>query len=308
MVLVGRTRSLGPLTDAIRPLYVGRPYPLVTALVGYFDDSREGGIFAVAGYLADVETWDSVLTPEWWSTLHSMPRRVSEFKASDCRQGVEEFKLWPQEERIELTTKLVSVLAGPKYSSLCGVGAAFRFPPIPPELDQEFKEMAYTICLGAVVGSSLAMANLRKLGDSIRFVFDVQRKMEGIAQEMYIGVRERIIRDLQYKIEIAHRISFEDSEKLPPLQAADLLAHETYKELKNQDESPPRVRSMALRRLLEGKPHVGWYYSPNVILQWWDDADAGKPLTEMALPVIYDSANVLASASSWFQSPSSERQ
>ena len=53
---------------------------------------------------------------------------------------------------------------------------------------------------------------------------------------------------------------FEPSHKHAALQAADLLAYETYKEMKNRRETPPRRISVALQRLVEGKLHGARYF------------------------------------------------
>jgi len=107
----GPVVSLGALAAAMLPAHVGRPeFPPVAALASYFDDSKNGRIYDVAGYVSHVEVWDSDFVPAWRRVIDGAPHRVSEFKASDCRQGRGEFENWTQGERRQFTKDLVSVL------------------------------------------------------------------------------------------------------------------------------------------------------------------------------------------------------
>src|SRR6266568_5981176 len=113
------------LRREIAPLYLGRQgrLPPVVAIAGYFDDSHEGDIYAVAGYLGRVDIWDERFTPDWWDVLNRMPRRLSEFKASDCRHGDGEFSGWSQDERDNLTEHLVNLIVDTgTYPDLFGLG------------------------------------------------------------------------------------------------------------------------------------------------------------------------------------------
>jgi hypothetical protein len=58
---------------------------------------------------------------------------------------------------------------------------------------------------------------------------------------------------------------FVDSKTHLPLQAADLLAHETYKEVRNRACQPPRPVSQALSRLVTGRMHVAHYCDGELI-------------------------------------------
>lgn len=61
-------------------------------------------------------------------------------------------------------------------------------------------------------------------------------------------------------------LRFEDSALAPPIQAADMLAYESYKELRSRREQPPRPVSRALERLVMERPHIGYYIDERFIL------------------------------------------
>ena len=70
---------------------------------------------------------------------------------------------------------------------------------------------------------------------------------------------------------------------LTPLQAADLLAYETRKDLKNILEQPPRPRSRALERLIAGRFHVAFYTDAEII----ERSEEGQ--ADGSLPMLYAS-------------------
>ena len=114
--------ALGPVGRAILPLHVGRGLPPVVALVCYFDESFDEQIHVVGGYLADVDLWDRVFAPKWNEIIANAPHPITEFKASDCRNGRREFASpGTKKERDQITIELVSVIRDtPLYAGVSG--------------------------------------------------------------------------------------------------------------------------------------------------------------------------------------------
>jgi hypothetical protein len=276
-----------PLWQALRPLYLRgpNPYPPVVALAAYFDESNNKGIHAVAGYVGAVDMWDNAFAPAWReaidaagvrvSMLRGEDRRLSEFKASDCRSQYDEFADWPRDERDAITRSLVDVLVDPAHE-VFGVGAAVIYDyarlgsaeelaalgigPLDESNDPDFykklESFGYFWSFFMVMVATLRLARPIIGDDTVHFVFDQKKGFEGRAGEAFRAARDRFAQTFPDRV---RGPSFEASDKIQALQAADLLAHETYKELLNRSAQPAREPSRALVRLVEGKRHLASY-------------------------------------------------
>src|SRR6266576_3673834 len=222
----------GSVYSEVLPAYVGQPVPPVMAISCYFDDSHEGGIFVVAGYMNTVESWDKEFAPGWFAN-------------------------WTRAECNALTERLVSFIAdGQRWINLIGLGEAVVVPIIPDRVSQpKWESFAYLMCAGLLMYDVGKVYSRLGAEDSIHLIFDRQRGQEGKAHEIFREA-EGLLKErglLSCKISPPQ---FLDSESLAPLQAADLLAYETFKEAKNRLIEDWRGPSMALQRLIKGKPHV----------------------------------------------------
>ena len=257
----GRYESLGPLGRTILPAYVGLALPLVVALACYFDDSNSGDlqIHVVGGYLAPVKVWDEQFAPAWNKVLRNAPYPISEFKASACLSGDKEFRAWTMEQREQLISDLVSVILDTRI--WVGISAAFMWPGTPDATSPKIRKWrrrlekdAYKICVGYCLSDSLSICRvLHETNtvpdiDEILPVIDHKKKFSQIVSRNF----DLILRDFTPEIaaKIARPIE-RDSKLLVPLQAADLLAHETLLEVVNRCEGNPP--SKTLERLLGGR-------------------------------------------------------
>lgn len=292
-----------PLSQELRPFYLGgRKLPHVVALAAYFDDSYRydrasgdprKGICVMAGYIAPVEVWDEVFTPTWREIIETAPHKIREFKASDCRQGKKEFAApWTASERLELMSNLVSTIAGWPPLKIIGVGAAtvLDFGQVRSE-----KERRALIRFGYLWSFSMVSAIcIRTAGhilgeDNFQPVFD-ESEHQSKALEAY-----RSMREIFEKPETADRIRpphFGPSHLIEPLQAADFLAHETYKEMDNRSSVPQRQASRALERLVGGVPHIARYWDAYELrdrnaLGITGDEDSLESMSKL----VYDSVN-----------------
>src|SRR5262245_28693947 len=126
------SRNLGSVSRALLPLCVGRPFPLVTLLAAYFDDSRNSNILTIAGYSTAVEHWDASFAPAWAAFRDdpSWPSPISEYKAADCRCGHHEFASWSYPERDRCTRQAVQIIGSAfPPGDLFGYGIGVEMPP-----------------------------------------------------------------------------------------------------------------------------------------------------------------------------------
>jgi hypothetical protein len=269
----------------------------VVALAGYFDDSKNSeGLIAMGGYLAPVDIWDTQFTPRWEQVLRGAPHPLREFKATDCQNAKREFDLpWTAAERVELTANLVSVVVDPAHMVL-GIGAATKVDyskATTPKARRKLDRWGYLWCLISVVRTSLNFAHQVLGDDHIQFVFDEQDDMASRAHRMFPIVLQWIQPHLRDRVRRPH---FAPSHLLAPLQAADLLAYETFREVKNRECEPPIKERTALRRLVEGAPHRAEFLQPDVIWGIREERKAGKVLSASDLvkfPRIYDVGGIV---------------
>jgi len=259
----GRSQSLGQVGRAILPLYLARRLPLVAAVACYFDESFDVEVHVVAGYVALVETWDESFAPEWNEEIGKATKRIREFKAGDCRQGNGEFKNWTRAERDRLTRSLVNVICHNRI--LAGFAAAVVFPGIGRSRKDRaaVEQIAYGIGIGMCFCRCLSV--LTKIGAELdRSGLRVRIGQDEI--QLFMDHREGFYKRALSNFEFAKKYVGEhlcasipppapgNSLKTPALQAADLLAYEVRKEVRNRMQR--RGVSVALERLLSAHPHV----------------------------------------------------
>lgn len=257
----------------------------MSTLIGYFDDSRDHGMFVAAGYIASATIWER-FSDEWAKILDDAPRPLSEFRASDCRHRRGDFSGWSKHETTELTKDLVSLITDPEMTPMVGVGDGVFTPRADRSLRASLRKMSYRINSTMVIGQALMLATEINECSEVRIVFDEQGKLEHLAREA-AGSAETLFGE---EFEgVLRRPRFAQSHTTIPLQAADLLAYETLKEVRNRIED--REVSTALERLTRGRRHVGRYLNLDAVMR---GNDVGDPLPEYdggaRLGVVYDRA------------------
>jgi hypothetical protein len=266
----------------------------VAAIAAYFDDSKNvrEGIFAVAGYLSFTDQWDQLFAPEWSRIIKSAPHPIKEFKASDCRQMCGEFAPpWTRHECDAITEQLVSVIVGPALPNVVGIGAAVaidRFGELQEDARQRWERFAYLLCCGVVTDAVFQLSEDYIKDDTVQIVFDEHDELEAKVREVFKDLRS--VWPAEYRRKIKSPM-FEPSETLEPLQAADLLAYETYKEMKNRTETPPRKVSAALDRLVSAKRHGAVYFGRQQLIEIADNIRHNRPTAgrTYVLPTVFDS-------------------
>ncbi|MEX2109068.1 MAG: DUF3800 domain-containing protein [Gemmatimonadaceae bacterium] len=277
---------------------------IAARLVGYFDDSRHkyedsrfGSIFVIAGYVASDEVWERHFIPKWTAVLRDAPHPITEFKTSDCRQRKGEFAKWTRDECDTLTKALIGVITDdcpPK--SMHGIATAVELPDV-----QGYEEYGFFNAVGmSCLLATAVCAHHAGDGATMQFVFDRQPTRQQRMEEEFQDALERA-RDLSNRrgfdtVPNSDRISFGDSRVAVPLQAADLLAYETYKEIKGRHKVNSRPISRALERLVEGQTHFAVCLDPPRIFAnqrverfgWHSEFEPPAPLFMTGVPIRAD--------------------
>ncbi len=265
----------------------------MSSLIAFFDESRildeeagVPGVVAVAGYLGEAGMWQSSFSPAWQAVLASAHKPISEFKTSDCRQGVGEFTGWSRPNRDALTRDLVSVIADPAHN-LIGFGAAVLMQDALFTSDvrqQNRRHFAYWWCTQSVLHDAINLAEAWPGAETLRAVYDEEKDLGPRLLETYPFFRDLVPG-------FADRVAapeFGRSHQLAPLQAADLLAYETAKELRNRLEA--RAPSKALVRLVESNPHQGYWVPLPYLLTCLSLDEIGVEIPVSRGHRLYDSA------------------
>ena len=138
---------------------------------------------------------------------------------------------------------------------MVGLGASIELPPMRNHgALLAYERFAFYMCFEQIIQNALRITkyHLKSPNDEVQFIFDKQPGYHGTGYEQF----EKACFNLQ--VGLRHRLPppiFGDSAEVLPLQAADLLAHETFKEVKNHQDG--RNLSAALRALVTGRQHHG---------------------------------------------------
>lgn len=222
---------------------------------GYFDESGthdNSEVFAIAGYIGgeaqwgDFEhSWTQVLRLEGVQTFHMAPL------SANPRRGP--FKGWSDDRAECFLGRLFEVI---NAHELFGIAAFVRWsdfndvlrPALVLPRDAAYKH-PYIFCLQSCM--SMLVEHWPRLPYSLSIrpitcVFDRNHEMRGKATEHFFHMVD--IRGWEKQF---HVIAFAPKHLVIPLQAADLLAYETYKYGTNAFRNPDEPRRKELTKLVE---------------------------------------------------------
>ncbi|MDQ6883727.1 MAG: DUF3800 domain-containing protein [Candidatus Dormibacteraeota bacterium] len=196
----------------------------------YCDESgRQHLDLCVAGWLAPASEWQKPYAP-WQGALQDAG--LPEFKMRDCEQGQGVFK--GRADREELQKRFISLI-----NSIQSIGfvswidlkafeeVAARFKDRWPQGFGKPYLLAFSMELQFMAGHVTEFIHLGP-EERITFVFDRQDEFAGRALQVFNAAKadQRI-----QQRERLGAVTFADSARQPPLQAADLLAYEGHRYL-----------------------------------------------------------------------------
>lgn len=231
------------------PLQIERDLSTVISLACYFDDSitqPDLQIHVVAGYIAPAWCWERDFAPAWKRIIDNAPHPISEVKTADCRGGYGEFKRpWTKEQRDKLIRDCITVIQD--TPCLIGLASAFIWPGTPDPATQKKKRTkdrkfvqtkAYQVCVGYCLDDAIKLCMEGLAVDEIQPVIDRKAKFARIVSDNFDLILKSLPAEFAEKIAPPVHL---DSKEILPLQAADLFAHETLREVCARcDEKEPR--------------------------------------------------------------------
>ena len=184
-----------------------------------FDESYDGVgdvLWSVAGWIGPESAWQS-LNRQWDEVFSRYP--VSYFHATDCEGGHRDYKGWNERDKDSLRFSLIHAIESVRLTGIsCAINVR-EAPHIATRPEPYFYGMEYCI-----------VEALRKTpsGEKMRIVFGKHDNANGKPKEVLNLLRASL------DFECADRISSDEpkpglNKHIPGLQAADMLAYETYK-------------------------------------------------------------------------------
>ncbi len=209
------------------------------ALVAHVDDSGSepsGGHFVLSGYVHNAESW-AQFSDEWSATL-DFERPIEYLKASevwDWKKG--EFKDFTKEERRAKVEALVEVIE--KYNPL-GLSVSMNWEEFQECLKfvplQEPARNPYFFLFYSIIGLMLKVGHENPILDRVDFIFDNQNGIGRLVWEWWPIFRENASSEI--KVLLDAQPLFKDEKKLVPLQAADLFAWYSRREVMGSLDDP----------------------------------------------------------------------
>jgi hypothetical protein len=231
---------------------------LFAMLTAYFDDSGtslDNEIAVVAGYIGSTKQWENFCLR--WAGLLS-EYKVTRLHRAELESYQGDFINWNEQLRIEFVKKAQRII---KDCTYCGVGIALVKSDFEEVLSKDIRASKFGMAGWCATGCLAAIwrwCEERNHREPIQFVFEAgtlgQGKVNSIFEVLYRN------RDLPQNSLIGGW-SFQ-SKNVLPLQAADTVAYEFYRFLKNEliddPKRPLRLSAKGLFRPCDTKYFAHW--------------------------------------------------
>ena len=199
---------------------------LMECYVDVSSDARHSKYYACGAAVGNHDQWDW-FDMQWSHETHALKMP---FRATDCEGGHGQFKNWPKPKRDALMGALVDIFLACKLFGVAAIVPVDEFRRSFPALrDRD----AFFLAVTQVIMNMAHIANLAVFKAEMWFE---QGPYNGMVHQVYDSVRA-----LNWKpARSLGGIHFE-GKKLRPLQAADLIARESFKHLDNLGVRKTRI-------------------------------------------------------------------
>ena len=244
---------------------------------GVHDDAE---MVAVAGYVSRPKCWRD-WTTDWNQRKRNVPagrRPIKVFHATDCANYRDEFEGWTKEERDPYVAQLLPTMPAHELAGIV-IGVNLHDLAAAVNAYPELLEMfgtPYTACLQWAISIIVDIATTRGKGERMVFVHEVNA-YKGEALKAFDYIQKYL-----NPRGIPMTMGFGSKTDYPPLQAADILAYEGGKFLKNPNGKlrrawtaldPTKVRIIARRYARDNMPELirlTKAFREKLLAQGWD--------------------------------------
>ncbi len=226
----------------------------ILMLRAYFDRSelfKPEGVVAVAGYLSPAEGWID-FEKRWREVLSDC--RIRCFHMTDFEAGQGEFLGWSKVKKLDCIKRLLGII---NRTVAFGGAASVRTADYVAVPDADRKPPVYAFCATqAVVQVMRWIRDRRRSAAPVACVFELGDEGAGAITDALNSAKRRYS-EFDKRL---WSVSFESKMNMVPLQAADLLAYETAKQVLRNTGLDQRPIRKSLKRLLTRTEHAGIYF------------------------------------------------
>jgi nitrogen regulatory protein PII-like uncharacterized protein len=222
-------------------------------MTAYFDDSgthRESEIAVAACFVSDVRSWAN-FESEWVSVLDEAGIRHCGFHMAEFVAHKPPFDQWNKEQYQEIIESLINVINKNVHAGLATAVVKADYDSfVIGKLREKLGTNHYTFAVQSCLAYIEEWRNRTGLRQLIRYVFDFEH---GKAKHEIANLFNDIIaRKLAFNFGIEPEgFSFERREQIIPLQAADILAWEAYRYMRDHQFTGKDPRQ-SFRRIIDG--------------------------------------------------------
>jgi hypothetical protein len=217
----------------------------------YFDDSGthpESDVAIAACYIGRLESWER-LVDDW--KLARQVEAFTVFGMADILGGKNEFRGWGEARRDRLIRRLITITR-----CRADIGVAVAVPKvaydkvIQGKIRDRFGKFHYTFAVRSCLTQIKGWRERHGITAPIQYVFDQMSEGKGeitAALDYHIGTGRAALSGLE-----RGGYSFRSKRGSEPLQAADILAHETYRCAVNELIAPGSIPNHYFGELNKG--------------------------------------------------------
>ena len=245
-------------------------------LQAYFDESYGPKVFTLAGLVSSAASWGR-FSREWNSTLRRFGIE-GRFHMNEFESGRGDFTGWATTRKVALARELARLIRG-HAQLLVGVSVLVedfaRVYPIDPMNPRDNPLTVYEYCMQSCLERiATAMQTGRH---EIDLFFDRNRQHQTTATHF-----QYILAKTHDWDHVFGSMTFASSHQHVPLQAADVVAYENYKQVLNQfvdgGRIPPRKLHEALRK--HPRTFFGYFDGPTLERERRDLAEHTTKLSQ----------------------------
>lgn len=222
-----------------------------------FDESYDSQIMTVGGWIADELEWKR-LESTWQKRIDfenshvRSDQRITRFHATEmnCKGG--QYKNWDKAMCLQFSKKLIHMLSKRKMGALAVACDMNAIREVFPKGDEtELKRRTYTLCFKALMVDLAHVMQSYFPGDIVVLIHDRNWSAETLAAyNLMIEEANKTPDRVWGKRELFGGLFVKTGQEAIGLQAADMIAYETFKGVKAKTNSPEVAMRGAVKEMM----------------------------------------------------------
>ncbi len=263
-----------------RSLFWSR-HEVISMLTAYFDESgthKQSPAIAISGYIASVEEWER-FDGAWTAMLRD--ERLSMMHWTDLENRKGAFKGWTKERQLALQNRAIAII---RETVRCGFSTAVLVNDY-YLIAQGSPETAHQGACAFAFADNLKLVGMwieaNSISEPINYVIEHGGGYGGELQPALHHIPLAELRT-QFRVSSLKSISYAEKKDVSPLQAADILAYESYKYVINgRVDGAKRLPTREPLNALLLSPHASHFYDAKNLLNVIDGLQEEGRLGDM---------------------------